>query len=229
MKILVFSDSHLKIPFEPKKYEFLVSIISQADHVIINGDFWDGYFLTFDQFINSPWKQLFPLLKEKKTVYVYGNHDSSAFTDSRVNLFSDIQTMRHELENGGKTFIFEHGNRLYRTPDERIKSKKVLKFNSNLMNTLEKRIIRRLGPKNLMKLLKGKNNSIKKKLAKELKPHEYFVCGHTHCAEYDPEKRFVNSGFIKHGIAQYLFIENGDVIQKYHHYEELGRRKNSNS
>lgn len=218
MKILVFSDSHLKIPFEEKKYQFLESLIQPIDHVIINGDFWDGYFITFDQFVNSPWQGLFPLLKSKNTVYIYGNHDRAAFADNRVNEFSDVQTMRHQLENGDKTFIFEHGNRLYTTPDEYFHSQRFLKINSTFFNTLERNFIQRFGQKRLIKIMGSKNNKIKKKIAHELKENEYFVCGHTHCAEFDEENRFINSGFIKHGIAQYLYIEDGVITHKEERY-----------
>ena len=68
MKILLFSDSHLRIRFEQKKFNFLKRIIYEADKVIILGDFWEGSLETFDRFVNSDWKNLFPLLKEKHTV-----------------------------------------------------------------------------------------------------------------------------------------------------------------
>ncbi len=42
MRILVISDTHLTHKFDQRKFEYLLSIISQADKVIINGDFWDS-------------------------------------------------------------------------------------------------------------------------------------------------------------------------------------------
>jgi predicted phosphodiesterase len=92
MKILVISDVHLDNAFEKPKYRFLKKIIRRADRVIINGDFWDGYLVKFQQFIQSPWKSLFPLLKSKKTIYIYGNHDKKILSDKHTALFSDIQT-----------------------------------------------------------------------------------------------------------------------------------------
>jgi len=88
-KILLFSDSHLHPPIFKKAYfDRLVNLIEQADQVIINGDFWEGYFYSFDQFVNSKWNQLFPLLKQKHTIYLPGNHDLMSKLDKRTNLFS---------------------------------------------------------------------------------------------------------------------------------------------
>ena len=64
MKILVFSDTHLSSTFEEKKFNLLKEIISRADRVIINGDFWEGYLISFKEFLDSRWKELFPLLKK---------------------------------------------------------------------------------------------------------------------------------------------------------------------
>ncbi|KKP50689.1 MAG: hypothetical protein UR42_C0024G0015, partial [Candidatus Roizmanbacteria bacterium GW2011_GWA2_33_33] len=50
MNILVFSDTHLYLPFDGKKFNFLKKIISDSDQVIINGDFFDDYMISFDEF-----------------------------------------------------------------------------------------------------------------------------------------------------------------------------------
>ena len=66
MKILVISDSHLDQNFEQDKLIFLKQLVESVDQVIINGDFWEGYSISFEEFLNSPWKELLPLLKKKK-------------------------------------------------------------------------------------------------------------------------------------------------------------------
>lgn len=68
MKTIVFSDTHLINKFEENKFQFLSALIASADSIIINGVFWDAYMVSFDAFIKSRWKDLFPLLKEKKTI-----------------------------------------------------------------------------------------------------------------------------------------------------------------
>ena len=97
MNILVFSDTHLYLPFDGKKFNFLKKIISDSDQVIINGDFFDDYMISFDEFIKSPWNQLFPLLKKKKAIYIFGNHDQEKFSDKRTEQFSDSQKIRYKL------------------------------------------------------------------------------------------------------------------------------------
>src|SRR3989339_1338248 len=121
MNILIFSDTHLYLPFDEKKYNFLKKIIEKSDQVIINGDFFDNYMISFDEFVNSSWNRLFPLLKSKKTIYIYGNHDKRSFSDKRVELFSDIQAERYKIKTSNKTFIFEHGQKTRATPDTMFK------------------------------------------------------------------------------------------------------------
>jgi predicted phosphodiesterase len=43
MKTIIFSDTHLTDQFDPELYKALENMIQEADQVIINGDFWDGY------------------------------------------------------------------------------------------------------------------------------------------------------------------------------------------
>ena len=218
MDILVFSDSHLSLPFEEKKYKFLENIISQADQVIINGDFWDGYLVSYKQFIESPWRHLFPLLKQKQAIYIFGNHDKKTFADKTMYLFSAAQTLRYELKIKEITYIFEHGHRLAPLGDKGLllppnKPVKMVKYTDKI----EKLFIRRTGSK-YQKLLKINNRRIKKKLKKELKPNEYYVCGHTHSAEVDYKNRFINTGVIKHGLAQYMWFKNNTLYVKQEKY-----------
>lgn len=218
MKILVFSDSHLSLPFEEKKYNLLEGIISEADQVIINGDFWDGYLVSYKRFIESPWRHLFPLLKLKQAVYVFGNHDKETFADKSIYLFSAVQTQRYELKIKDITYIFEHGNRLSPFGDEDMilppdKPPKSIRF----MDKMEKLCIRRTGTK-YQKILKMYNRRIKKKLKIELGKNQYYVCGHTHSAEVDHKNRFINTGVIKHGLAQYMWFKNNALYVKQEKY-----------
>ena len=73
MKTIIFSDTHIGKRCDRRRFEYLKKIISDADRVIINGDFRD-HVVKSDKFMNSKWKELFPLLKSKKTIFIYGNH-----------------------------------------------------------------------------------------------------------------------------------------------------------
>jgi predicted phosphodiesterase len=213
-KIVVFSDTHLTNKFDEKKFRFLKEIISGADQVIINGDFWDGSVIEFDKFINSPWKELFPLLKNKNTVYIYGNHDRKNRADGRTFLFSNKQTELYEFASGDKTFIFEHGNRLKLGFDRVVDFLNLPKFTEYIFDFWENAMFKILGKKFSQWFYQRFNNELKRKIKNEIKENAFFVFGHTHCAEIDLKNHFINGGFVRHGLGQYLVIEDGQIHPK---------------
>jgi len=210
MNTLVLSDTHLSSDFDEKKFRVLHDIIKNADKVILNGDFWDGYFISFQEFLDSKWQHLFPLLKKKKAIYLHGNHDREDMTDNKLaTFFSDIKAKRFELKIGKKKFIFEHGNRLMPFRDE---SNNKVPFRSRIVqfvSFVEKMLIKSFGHHH-QKLFRHLNTAIKEQLKKELKQDEIYVGGHTHCAEIDKKNQFINTGVFNHGLGQYLIItKNG--------------------
>jgi predicted phosphodiesterase len=211
MRYLVFSDSHLTHHFDTGKFNALKDAISPADRVVINGDFWDGFSTTFEKFVTSPLKDsLFPLLKKKKTVYIYGNHDAKQYTDTRTSLFSDRQVQSYAFESGDITVRCEHGNRLVPLFDEWLHARMPV-FINTIYSQYEKSMVGLFG-KNYLKVAYSRFNTIaKKKSRNELKKNEYLAIGHTHYAEHDPESRFLNSGIIQHNLAQYLYIKDGVI------------------
>ncbi len=215
MRILLFSDTHLTCQLDEKKFNFLKTIIKTADKVIINGDFWEGYSISFDNFIYSPWKHLFPLLKSKNTVYIFGNHDREQYLDNKTNLFSTVQTNQYKIKLNDYSFVFEHGNRLIPFYDETtsIKKSKVSRFVGDILEEIEKLATRSVGEKLLRYYCQKQNNKIKTKIKKELSPEQIFVCGHTHLAEFDKKNQFINTGRIKFGLGQYTFIDNRKISQ----------------
>lgn len=215
MKTLVFSDTHLSDRFEEKKLAFLASLIERADRVIINGDFWDGHIITFEEFINSPWKKLFSLLKSKQTVYIYGNHDRQEFSDSRVGAFSAIQANSYEYKDKGTSFFFEHGNHTLPSIDETLHLPRLcVKLSTKTYTRLERFITRRI-----RKTIRFWGRVLNGKLKKRKMNGSFSIYGHTHYAEFDPRNLFANTGFIQHGLAQYVFIENGRASAHEEWYE----------
>lgn len=209
MRYLIFSDSHLTHKFDPKKYAVLKEAINDADKVIINGDFWDGYTTTFDRLANSEWKDtFFPLLKKKQAVYIYGNHDTADKCDSRVSLFSTKQAESFDFKSGDKSFHVEHGHVLHPLYDETLGFKS--KYIYFLTQPIEDFLIRTFGH-TFTRLMYGRWNVTVKKKISTMKSKDIIVMGHTHFQESDPENRFVNSGFVDHGLAQYIYIEDGRV------------------
>jgi len=215
MKILIFSDTHLRQKFDPFRFQFLEKIISQADRVIINGDFWDGLFISFDDFINSPWRKLFPLLKKKKTVYVFGNHDGPKKNDKRTNLFSDVQTKKFRLPLGDKTLIITHGHHFSISIFEWMK-KCCLPRSFFRFVSCAKNFVFKIAPRLVLSFFRRFNQEIKGEIAGKMRKNEILVCGHTHAAEIDLKNHFIDTGCIEKRYASYLLIDtdSGKLILK---------------
>jgi predicted phosphodiesterase len=217
MKTLIISDVHLNHVFDEKKYLYLENLISSVDQVILNGDFWDAYRTTFDAFISSSWKGLFPQLLKKNTIYLYGNHDRKTFSDERVSLFSIEQKDSHRITGNNKEiYHIEHGHLLQKSIDITFPlSRKTLFYINNCMQRIEY-ILTILGsPHNI--LLKKENAKIKKKLQNKNFPY-WYICGHTHFAELDEENKFANSGYIQHRKSSFLLIDQSGITLKTERY-----------
>ncbi len=216
MKILVFSDTHLYLPFDQKKFNYLKKIIEPADRVIINGDFFDGYIIKFEDFVNSEWNKLFPVLKSKKAIYIYGNHDQKILSDQRVNLFSVKQTDQFQLKIGNKIFLFEHGQRFRKTPDLLSKKNSIFMTIAGLIVKLVhfiRQLLTNIFGQNFLKLrFAYRNYFTKKKAIKTIKKNEFLIIGHNHWAEIDEKNHFACCGTILYGFAQYLMIDSSAKI-----------------
>lgn len=214
MKIIIFSDSHLTDRFEEGKFLFLKKIISIADKVIINGDFWDGYLTNFDRFVKSRWKKLFPLLKKRKTVYIYGNHDNKALADARVNLFSVYQGYKYTLKSGHHTFHIKHGHNIYKLPDDYIPM-----FLISIIVSVDS-VLRYwwylLNRSGLLNYYHSLNDYYRK--GYKMPDRHLNIIGHTHGAEIAIKDGFANSGFIRWGYGSYLICENGMLELKQEKY-----------
>jgi predicted phosphodiesterase len=206
MKTLIISDIHLTHHFDEKKYLFLENLFLQHDAIILNGDFWDGFSTTFNQFVSSKWSGLFPLLKSKGAIYLFGNHDHKEYMDERVNLFSIMQKENHLLEIGSDIYHIEHGHMLEPGIDGIIPlSRSLLKYINFTTHIIENILVRLGSPQNI--IMKQANKAIKKKLHKKQFPH-WYLCGHTHVAEFDKPNKFANSGFVQYGKASYLIVDS---------------------
>ena len=209
MKYLIFSDSHLNDFFDERKFNFLKRIILNSDRVIINGDFWEAYDLKINSFISSKWNKLFKYLKKNNSIYLFGNHDKKTYAEGKASMFSIKQEYKIKIKSGNKIFFIEHGDKITPLWDKYFK--RVPRFLNRFLNSLEKTIIAILGMNAIGILYKKFNDNMKKKKSSVLKNNEYLVCGHTHWMEFDEKNHYINLGFIKHGIGQYVTIENGKV------------------
>lgn len=212
MKTVIFSDTHLTDKFDGKKFEYLGEVIDKADKVVINGDFWDSYYTTFDKFVESEWKKLFPLLKSKKTVYLYGNHDEpDAGIDERVKLFADKVGESFKLKSKKLRLHIEHGHRVYpevRASLEWLRKHQLYKYYySSICDALEAKVQKFFKNSPVTKFV---NDEIKRLVEKRpFKKKEMFVMGHTHCAEIDTKNKYINTGINNFGVGNYLLVQEG--------------------
>lgn len=218
MKILVFSDTHLSHKIDKKKYKFLERIISNSDFVVLNGDFWDRSQTTFRKFIEGDWKGLFELLKSKGTHYNYGNHDQEQWCNEQVNLFSKTQGHSMDVSFDHRNFHIEHGHELLSRGriNDQLQKLPFAKFVQKLEH-----LTCQLMPNNKHRYFGKKsreNMSIKEHINNFLAPNTFCICSHTHAGEVDLDKRYVNTGSIRFGYAQYLTIENGTPLLHFEKY-----------
>lgn len=226
MRTIIFSDTHLGLKFIPRKFEYLKKIISNSDRVIINGDFWDNV-VSVEKFTNSKWRELFPLLKKKETIYIYGNHDEAHHWNKTIKEFSKVQTYEYRLEGKNETYIVTHGHKITPTMQSRYFDKKYKKIIPKVfwgtVRKLHKTIYKIYYHINFDKLgsflfkegyyrpFKYQNEKMKRYAKNNLSNSEILICGHSHKAEIDIENKFANDGLINHELAQYLSIENGKI------------------
>jgi predicted phosphodiesterase len=200
MKTIIFSDTHLTSVFDEPKFHYLKKLFTSCDRLIVNGDFWDGYETTFQKFSNSKWNQLFPLMIEKKAVFLYGNHDKKEWTKNPT-VFSTKQADSISLTVGKETLVVEHGHRL--SPSFDISYPKLSVMLSTFFSSKRLQFGRKLH---------GWENMQMKHFAKrELKRNQILVCGHSHIAEYNPKDKYINTGVIDFGVASYLRIVDQEI------------------
>lgn len=216
MKTLIFSDTHLTHYFDEDLFDYIAKLVKNADQVVINGDFWDAYLTTFDQFYNSEWQKLFPLLKKKKTIYVTGNHDKPEFMDERVYSFCEVQTIAYSFESEGKKYNVQHGHLISPAEDIRWVFK-----NPNFIRTLYRLLVytkeNSLFLKNIIDTVyqekkdKEQLEEFIEYAKKYLHDKTYFIFGHCHIKHSDQKNRIFTAGFLKDAEFSYVIIENGKI------------------
>lgn len=206
MKTVILSDTHLSSKFYPKKFEYLKSIIEDADKVIIAGDFWDGFLLSFDDFVHSKWQDLFPLLLEKQAVYLYGNHDRPEWCDERVSLFSVEQGMNTVFDLHGRDYYVTHGHLVFESFEDKwpVFNKKLFLRLGSIIDVTHKF----LWGKRFLKDGSGINGPMSRWVMENLSDTQTLICGHSHYPESNIASRFLNSGFIGLGYASHVLIDS---------------------
>jgi len=205
MNTLVFSDTHLTTKFDKAKFAYLSKIISRADKVIINGDFWEGYLISFAEFLKSDWQNLFPLLKKKETVYIYGNHDEKKLVNEGVDRFSVAQAYSYKVVSPNYKVHIAHGDKLL--TDQGFLSKlpnyKAMIWAGAQVQSV---VVKAFGPESWKRIGGPQNEQMKLWKKTNLAADEILITGHSHFAEKDLKAGFVNAGFNANNWGQYLFL-----------------------
>jgi UDP-2,3-diacylglucosamine pyrophosphatase LpxH len=192
-----------------KKFDYIRSMIQPADRVFILGDFWDGFLTPFDKFLDSGWNKLFPLLRQRQAVYLYGNHDRPQWCDERANLFSVEQTMEYRLQVGDKQLYLTHGHTVFTSLEDKFP---VLNHSLPLRVGASMDILHKLvWGRRFLNTDSSINNTARKWVAERLPQPEILICGHSHYPEIDLEHRFINTGFIGSGFGNYITIEDDQI------------------
>lgn len=216
MKTLVLSDTHLTHRFNRQQFDYIAKLVNQVDQVVLNGDFWDCYLTTFKLFIDSEWQQLFELLKTKKTIYLYGNHDPAHTMDERVERFSDVQGERYSIQlSSGTEVIIEHGDLI--TPEFDAQYPRLtrrfhfmyypyLKMQSR--RTVLGKIARALRDRRYRRML----GEVRQYAQSALAADQLLICGHVHMhADERDTNRFICLGPFWNGVARYAIIDEQSV------------------
>lgn len=208
MRTLLFSDTHLAERFEPDKFTFLFRNISRADTVIIAGDFWDIWHTSFDRFLRSEWSRLFPLLKQKHTVYLWGNHDPASAMDRRVERFCSVFDREYVVRAEGKQWIVTHGDCFTSSNEEIFHVSPENEFARMVLRGWERAesfVARRLGNDGLVVFDRKYDVQVRKGVRRTGLP---YITGHTHVFRTDSSKNHLCCGLVRHGLGQSIEIIN---------------------
>ncbi len=214
LKTLIFSDSHLTHKFDKEFFDYIANLIKGVDQVIINGDFWDAYLTSFRKFTRSKWQKLFPLLKQKHTVYVVGNHDKLKFMNKKYLLFSDQQVEYYEFRSGNREFYVTHGHLISPTYDN------IFFFKNPIFVRFVYRFLLFLVYKiglgySFFKKAEFKKNTQQlkavKKFSVQRNKDQFFIFGHSHLPMLKVSDHFISLGPLQKDWLNYCIIEDGYI------------------
>jgi predicted phosphodiesterase len=214
--LLIFSDTHLSEQPDPAKYKFLNHLITTFNgQIIINGDLWDNQLTTFNQFLHSPWRQLFSLLKKRTAIYINGNHDPSSDTNAQSSLFSVLQVDKYHTDYGPYHLKISHGHAQHPGFSQLqgllpkninqliIKSNHIVECGLNQINPNLTAWLYQYRHQENAKLLDFATSHAQK--------NEVYIFGHTHKAMIDLPNHIANTGDIYAHRASYILAQHNTL------------------
>ncbi len=225
--ILIISDIHLSPAFNKKRLEILKDSFRKANTIILNGDFFDSYW-PYQKVVQSKWRPLFEILKEKYVIYLFGNHDfDSRELRSAASFFVDEFRKDYVFSYAGREFVVFHGDKIISNPGD-IRSKvfhnfflilykKIFMFFWHFIYPVARfyMFLAHRFPKMIgffyFKKIQRENFLMKEYAKQNLRDNQILVCGHTHLSEIDLKNKFINSGVNCHNKTEYVFFSQGVV------------------
>lgn len=226
MKTVIFSDTHLTTTFDHKKFLFLKQITKDADRIVIAGDFWEGLLHSYNEFLASDWKKLLTILAQKNTIYVVGNHDDEITKTKKKLNFANVYYDKYMFKQGTKRYIVHHGHQYPLSFHKKflglIDLDTLGRASRSWINgyiVIESLLTQLFGTHVLQRTYRKFNKELKALIAPIRKENDIFIFGHTHSAEIDLENGFVNTGFVRHGLGQYVEITDENIELKQYWYK----------
>ena len=219
-KVLIFSDTHLTCKFNQKHFEALKGQILKADKVILNGDFWEYIGCHFDKFVKSEWaEKLFPLLKERDTFYIHGNHDRERFMSwENISKIAVDREKDYKFKSGDKIFKVEHGDLISWEFDDY--HRHISEFFHRFLPTFylwlmefeyKKNFLARLWHKVMVEKRRRDFEKIEKFAKKNQRENYIRIFGHVHRRKHNLKYNFLILGEFKSGKINCIFVENGEI------------------
>lgn len=221
LSTLILSDTHIGEKFFTERFQALFQLFEKYDQIILNGDFLDDFW-EYEKTITSQWRPLFELLKTKKVIYLFGNHDidSVALRDATSNFITEYAN-EYYLPVGEKELVIMHGHTIYPrlggllyeeqlTTGRKI-AQKIMRLLAHVLYPVV--LIVRFFIEQHSSLVKlqrpiimRQNNQMKQYAKNNLASHQILVCGHSHLIEDAQQTNFINIGANCYERLEYLSI-----------------------
>lgn len=214
MKYTIFADTHLSDSVDENTMKWLKYVIERSECIILDGDFWDQHVGTLDEFIESEWSSLFPLLLEKETIYLIGNHDKSAIDSDKWRIFAKNCQQQFSFRSGKFSFIVEHGHLHSKSFDARHPglTKRFSRLFESIDSLEEGDGLRALLYQSYMAKEKlDRQDELQEYSRSHLRTNTWRIFAHTHLRSFDPVCQYLNPGRFGKGFARWMEIEDGDI------------------
>jgi predicted phosphodiesterase len=208
MRTLIFSDTHLTDHFDQSQCDYIVKLVKSVDQVILNGDFWDGYLCSYEDFARA-WQPLLGVLAKTKTIYIPGNHDRYEWLSKQRIHFASLHNDEVTVKIGNLRYRIQHGNTIAPEFDDRHQA--LTQFFARFYW-----MIVWLRKHSLLGILMRKyDQRVSQDLEKTLIDYaraqsvqaDLFVFGHTHLVANVPESQYLNPGISTPQMMRYLLID----------------------